>query len=252
MELLLQHISDSAATPDVTGKVPIDYLLNHKEADTVGGQVGGLYSGVGYPVFCIGLPSRLILCLFCCAQENIYALLRVHRQSLWQSSIRLQLLKVTDAKELGQLVMKTLREQVCWYVRQLCCRKSWRHHARWIYFQVVAYRLTLLRSSSQKSKKVRKVKRKTSKSSAPVVDSADSSWRQYAKTLWKPWQDLANAVQTQKQGTNQLGFIPYYVTIQPLLRHFELCVEQLTTQGCTLDEYHSFVATLFWLVPLCQ
>jgi hypothetical protein len=39
MALLLEHIPDAAGSTDRNGKLPLDYLLAHPDADTVGGQV---------------------------------------------------------------------------------------------------------------------------------------------------------------------------------------------------------------------
>ena len=83
MELLLKHLPAAVATVDLNRKLPVQYLLDHPDADTVG------------------------------AQENIFALLRVHPAVLWQPVVRQQLLTVADAAEIADVVKTALRNEAC-------------------------------------------------------------------------------------------------------------------------------------------
>ena len=111
--------------------------------------------------------------------------------------------------------------------------------------QISALRLAILQSSksNQRKKQRRKLKRKVSSEGGKPINNANSAnsasqvdqgWVAHGKRLWIPWKSAAVAYHQghQEQGlaadaSTAPVFLPYYVLVQPLHRHFELCTEHL-------------------------
>eukprot|EP00750_Incisomonas_marina_P007563 INCI14997.1.p1 GENE.INCI14997.1~~INCI14997.1.p1 ORF type:complete len:794 (-),score=160.70 INCI14997.1:1250-3631(-) len=129
--------------------------------------------------------------------------------------------------------------------------------------QISALRLAILQSSksNQRKKQRRKLKRKVSSEGGKPINNANSAnsasqvdqgWVAHGKRLWIPWKSAAVAYHQghQEQGlaadaSTAPVFLPYYVLVQPLHRHFELCTEHLLHAANYDDEMKRQVGTSF-------
>lgn len=160
-----------------------------------------------------------ILCI--CAKESITLLLRAHGSVVWNHKIRKQLITVLDANELATIVKHYLKSQM------------------------IEYRLFLLRSNKSKKGRRKKVSNRKFDSSGDVnIKRAgpdeenvtmtkdylkEQQWLEHAKQLLAPWSEFSQSVASTESTTAEAlsTFLPYYIVMQPLNKHFELCTDYL-------------------------